>query len=260
MGQLLLFPHTLCVHNNGKKRPSIFRSWIRWVKFFRDESVPAEHPCDQKMERPCNYWSRILGNDTDNAVAVMRIMKVAFHLGKWNTTRVDTEHFPTEEEEDFGNLGSTYSLHSIIPYSSFMATSDMDFYKKKVFQPVYTDQGICLAANSRQMSRLFIPGLDQSTTFDRAFAEDIIPGSEVKLSFKSGESSGLSFYLNNNGIQQGTRNSGLYFNLALNSHLDLFNTRYFLSLHPHQIRPHKQPFFTFADRRRFSSGQDTRQG
>lgn len=57
------------------------------------------HPCDDpESQANCHYISNlVLANGTLPLSNLVRVMKVAYHIGTWSedSTFVETEHFPT---------------------------------------------------------------------------------------------------------------------------------------------------------------------
>ena len=114
-------------------------------------------------------------------------MKVAHHLGTWDRYKIDTDEFPTLDNEAERDEMSDL----LIPFAAA-------YWDKKhgngsrIFEPVVTDQGICLAANAVEARRIFRKGHEFRKTFESAFAEDIIDDHDEVKTIK-GESA-TKFY------------------------------------------------------------------
>ena len=79
------FVHSMCLH--GKIHNTFdLHAW----KDFSTGKDPT-HPCDnQGLEKVCNFWTDQLGQQRGNIVQMIRVMKVAYHMGKWDDYMVKT--------------------------------------------------------------------------------------------------------------------------------------------------------------------------
>ena len=127
---------------------------------------------EDKPDLDRHFFGDDLG-DRELLEALMRVMKVSHHIGHWSDYAVETGQFPfwrrneaifdTETE----NRRSRDSI--FVPFSKYQLES---WGESSNFEPVVTDQGICLAANALRPRQLFREGHHFVDTFERAFRED----------------------------------------------------------------------------------------
>ena len=115
-----------------------------------------------------------------NLATIVRIMKVAFHLGQWDNYRVQTEEFQTRENKTSPDQDSRdyfvkedpdYLGENIISWSKLHGEDNFEISSN--FQPVFTDQGICTSANSLKVKEMLKDGHTYGPIFEEAFKEEL---------------------------------------------------------------------------------------
>lgn len=127
-------------------------------------------------------WTELF-KSTD-LVEIIRIMKLAIHIGFWKDYVIETEFGINNQTEK----AFPPQFGSIIPIILSPTSPD-------IFQPVVTDYGHCLAANTLDMGQMLKDGHPFKRVFLKAFEEELKENSTARNSVKVGRENGMSFYI-----------------------------------------------------------------
>ena len=162
-----------------------------------DYCTPS-NPCDasKKGSHCCNKWSEKIGH---NLKALMKIMRFATRRGNSGFTlksilqnSTNSLFYPFKEDE---TSKRKVDQNSLIPWCNLRNNEDkLNKYKEsscKLFQPVFTDIGMCHSFNPTPVADVLRPSYYRDSFVD-AFREDLMSNEKLHMGIKSGKA--LDFY------------------------------------------------------------------
>ena len=176
--------------------------------------IRAANPCSNDAEC-CQKWTNLMAN---NLKAIMKVMRFANRRGQSHyelTSLINNDNYRMLQYNLTPNIGdwnlNQLDYQSLIPqcnlHKSESHSDDVENIKyfdqtKRIcnlFEPVFTDMGICHAYNTIPIVDILKPSY-YTESFQGAFGTDIRNNSDIHMGTKNGEV--LTFYLYGNFKQK----------------------------------------------------------
>ena len=170
-----------------------------WCNILGDwDYCTPSNPCQasKKSNHCCNKWSDKIGH---NLKSLMKIMRFASRRGNSGFTLksilpnpTDKLFYPLKDETSKRKVDKNSLLPWCILENDEEKYNFFDRSSCELFQPVFTDVGMCHSFNPTPVADMLKPSY-YSQSFIEAYGEDLLPNEKLHMGIKSGKA--LDFYL-----------------------------------------------------------------